>query len=138
MIFYIYEVQGHKIGATNDFKNRKTRNFLRYQIEPIVIETMEGPDDQEMWQIVGDREWQLADELGYDRGTHYRVMRVRANHNNKSNGGRSTRTTTFEIAQEIKSKYIPRKYSYGKLAKEYNLSLYTIQNIVREFSYITP
>tara|TARA_R110000772_G_scaffold105022_1_gene206602 strand:+ start:15 stop:464 length:450 start_codon:yes stop_codon:yes gene_type:complete len=81
--FYIYEVPGDKNGATKDWLNRKRFNFSKYHIQPILIETMEGPDDEDMWQLVGDREWYYADLNGYDRGTHYRVMRVKANHNNR-------------------------------------------------------
>ena len=36
---------------------------------------MEGPNTPEMWQVVGDREWELADEYGYPRGVHYRIAR---------------------------------------------------------------
>lgn len=75
MIYYIYEVPGHKNGATNDWDKRSQQNFEKYRIHPVVIETMEGPNTPEMWQIVGDREWELADINGYTRGTHYRVAR---------------------------------------------------------------
>ena len=78
MVFYIYEIPGRKNGATIDFKGRSEYNFNKYNIQPILIETMEGPDVEEFWQVVGDREWELADLNGYDRGTHYRVIRIRA------------------------------------------------------------
>jgi len=74
IIYYIYEVLGIKAGATKDWANRRQYNFNKYGIEPVIIETIEGPDNEEMWQIVGDREWELADERGYPRGTHYLVM----------------------------------------------------------------
>jgi len=73
--YYIYEVPGHKNGATNDWDKRSNENFETYGIQPILIETMEGPNEPEFWQIVGDREWELADQNGYPRGTHYRVAR---------------------------------------------------------------
>ena len=101
VIFYIYEVPGEKNGATKDWGARYKYNFNKYLIEPIVIETMEGPDTPEMWQIVGDREWELADLNGYDRGTHYRVMcengRVGGNNNNHPNS-RSWNGKASEIA----------------------------------------
>ena len=75
MIYTIYEIPGHKNGATNDRIKRFRENFNKYQIEPILIETMEGPNTPEFWQVVGDREWELADLNGYPRGTHYRVAR---------------------------------------------------------------
>jgi len=76
MTYYIYEVPGHKNGATIDWKIRSYRNFTRYDVHQILIETMEGPDDEDMWQIVGDREWELADLNGYRRGDHYRNIRT--------------------------------------------------------------
>ena len=82
--FYIYEVIGHKNGATMDWDNRCNYNFGMYGIQPILIETMEGPDIPEFWQIVGDREWELADLNGYRRGTHYLDIRKKSNHNNKT------------------------------------------------------
>ena len=77
MIYYIYEVLGHKVGATKDWLTRSIYNFNKYGIQPIVIETMEGPDEPEFWQVVGDREWELADLNGYPRGVHYRIARER-------------------------------------------------------------
>ena len=73
--YYIYEVIGEKNGATINWDKRSQENFDMYSIWPIVVETMEGPNTPEMWQIVGDREWELADLNGYRRGTHYRVAR---------------------------------------------------------------
>ena len=76
-IYYIYEVIGHKNGATMDWDKRSQYNFEKYGIMPILIETMEGPNEPEFWQIVGDREWELAEQNGYPRGEHYRVARER-------------------------------------------------------------
>ena len=78
MIYYIYEVPGFKNGATMDWKNRRRYNFNRYQIEPIIIETLEGPDSEDMWQVVGDREWELADLNGYSKGLHYKDIRLKS------------------------------------------------------------
>ena len=80
MIYYIYEVPGHKNGATKNWKARKTYNFRKYGIEPILIETIEGPDVLETWQVVGDREWELADLNGYKRGDHYKTITVSYTH----------------------------------------------------------
>ena len=74
MIYYIYEVPTEKNGATKDWEERRAYNFNEYQIEPIIVETMEGPDTEEYWQVVGDREWYYADLNGYSRGTHYVEM----------------------------------------------------------------
>ena len=75
--YFIYEVPGHKNGATMDWDKRSNQNFDKYGIQPILIETMEGPNEPEFWQIVGDREWELADQNGYPRGEHYRSARER-------------------------------------------------------------
>jgi len=160
--FYIYEVPGHKVGATKDWEARTRANINKYGIEPILIETMEGPNEPEYWQVVGDREWELADEKNYPRGRHYRHAREQRHEMNirgaskgglvggavtrdsgklliiSSLGGKACRTTTFEIAEEIRSKYVPKKYTQGMLAKEYNLSIYTVTNIVKNRSYKTP
>jgi hypothetical protein len=85
--YYIYEVPGHKNGATIDWKNRSKWNFKHYGIEPILIETMEGPDEPNMWKLVGDREWELADTNGYDRGAHYLSIRQRATRQGSIKGG---------------------------------------------------
>lgn len=73
--YYIYHVPGVKNGATNQWDKRSNENIQKYGIEPIIVETMEGPDTPEFWQIVGDREWELADLNGYSRGEHYRSAR---------------------------------------------------------------
>ena len=54
----------------------------------------------------------------------------------ESKGGKTNRLTTVEIAQEIKSKYVPYKYTQSMLAREYNLPLNTIVGITREYSYL--
>ena len=134
--FYIYEIPGVKNGATKMWKRRTSKNIQKYGIQPILIETIEGPDNIDTWKLVGDREWELADQNGYPRGEHYLSIRVKSDHPNKSIAGKTARTTTMEIAEEIRSKYIPYKYSYGKLAKEYGLSVHTVTNIVLNRSYI--
>ena len=78
MTYYIYEVPGEKNGATHRWEVRSRENFEQYEIEPVIVETMEGPDTEDMWQVVGDREWELADLNGYARGTHYVEMCKRA------------------------------------------------------------
>ena len=77
MTYYIYEVPTQKNGATHQWEKRRAHNFREYQIEPIIVETLEGPDTEDMWQVVGDREWYYADLNGYNKGTHYRAIRLR-------------------------------------------------------------
>jgi len=174
MIYYIYEVPGEKNGATKDWETRRAYNFNEYQIEPIIVETMEGPDTKEMWKVVGDREWYYADLNGYERGKHYVEMMLmilsrtpesyanaskegyqtesfkehaRSNFDkfNKASlikagtkSGKSKRLITFDIAQEIRSKYIPHKYTTKMLSKEYNIKETTIKALLQGRSYMTP
>ena len=165
--FYIYEVPTIKNGATKEWETRKQYNFDRHQIQPILIETMEGPDIPEFWQVVGDREWELADLNGYSRGTHYRAVRTMGpiggrkggatnaarqdvtgqfaaiktkEHQAKAGkiGGKKARTISYELAKEIESKYIPRKYTQGMLMKEYGLSRAVIKGITQGATYREP
>jgi hypothetical protein len=90
MIYYIYEIPGEKNGATKNWERRLRQNRAKYgnHIEMIEIETMEGPDTEAFWQVVGDREWELADLNGYARGPHYIVTAIRgARGGAKSRGG---------------------------------------------------
>lgn len=73
--FYIYEVKGIKNGCTNEWDRRYEQNLKKYNITPILVETYEYPNTAEYWQILGDREWELAELNGYPKGTHYRVAR---------------------------------------------------------------
>ena len=157
MIYTIYEIPGIKNGATKDWKNRRAFNFEYYLIEPIIVETIEGPDTEEFWQVVGDKEWEYADHNGYERGTHYRVIRTRAlkgylNESKRSigfpkescsKGGLSrigkpnigSRKLTQEQANEIRSKYMPRKYTQIDLAEEYGVTKLTIHRIIKNTFY---
>jgi len=172
MTYYIYEVPGNKVGATHQWQKRRDYNFNHYQIEPIIIETIEGPNTEEFWQVVGDREWELADVNGYDRGTHYRVICIRASKGGLKNvesghlqsirtfenmskggtktlngihskriaslGGKAKRILTFEEAQEIRSKYVPHRYTATMLSKEYGVRKQVIARIVAGNTYATP
>jgi len=79
MKYYIYHILGFKIGATHDWKKRTIRNKSNYpNSEMVLLETIEDDYNIEAWQRVGDREWELADEYGYPRGTHYKMMVLKA------------------------------------------------------------
>jgi len=74
--FTIYHIPGYKVGATADYRRRSQANFRKYGVEPYIIEEHTGlPNTPETWQIVGDLEWEYADEFGYDRGEHYVEIR---------------------------------------------------------------
>ena len=179
MTYYIYEVTGIKIGATKQWDQRRNYNFNSYQIEPIIVETMEGPDTEDMWKVVGDREWELADLNGYDKGTHYRVMRIRganglvvaqrlgglvtgrmnveSGHLNRIKtkeslskggkaGGKTQRSITFEIAEQIRSEYKNsgnhnafniKGPTQQQLANKYNTTRKVVRDITNMKTYLT-
>ncbi len=84
--YYIYHVPGKKVGATKNIEKRQHSNFKKYTLEGDVIETLEGPDTEWFWEIVGNREWDWADHFGYERGTHYTLMRKHASTGGKIGG----------------------------------------------------
>ena len=164
--YYIYEVPGQKNGATHEWEKRRAYNFNEYQIEPIIVETMEGPNTPEYWQVVGDREWYYADLNGYPRGTHYLEMRLRGIKGGRNGGlvtgttnlrnawkreysvkggklgaettNRNKRTITWEHVLEIRAKYKPRVYTRKMLCKEYNATDNVIKSIIERTSYKLP
>tara|TARA_R110000744_G_scaffold324442_1_gene430235 strand:- start:299 stop:742 length:444 start_codon:yes stop_codon:yes gene_type:complete len=146
MTYYIYEVPGIKNGATYDWTLRSRQNFKKYQIESTIIETIEGPDTEDTWQVVGDREWELADANGYPRGHHYRTIRTRAikGHIKMKESGYFGSKEAYDnlqigirmITKIPKSKYseIIQKRKYMKvreLAEEYNVNIRTIFRILK-------
>ena len=141
--YYIYHILGNKIGATKAWNRRLRQNraFWGSTIEMIELETMEGPDTPEYWQVVGDREWQLADEYGYPRGPHYKDTAIKG-----SKGGsvschivnRNKRNILWDHVLEIRSKYKPRVYTRKMLAVEYNTTDNVIKSIIERTSYKLP
>ena len=147
MIYYLYRLQNSlkfdKCGATTDWDKRCRDNRASHGPQSIIteLETMEGPNTPEMWQIVGDREWELADLNGYPRGTHYRVAREKRmlggligcyTHvvnfaNNK--GPLNQRKYTLKIAKEMRDLYASGKYTQKEIALIYNINLSTAKNI---------
>tara|TARA_R110002153_G_C12975693_1_gene461909 strand:+ start:62 stop:529 length:468 start_codon:yes stop_codon:yes gene_type:complete len=77
MTYYIYKLEGDKCGATHLWDKRFSENYDTYNNNNMsVLETYEGEDNEDTWQIVGDIEWRYADHFGYSRGTHYRSIRI--------------------------------------------------------------
>ena len=93
--YYLYRLvkslKFDKCGATNNWDDRCRDNLASHGPQSIItlLETMEGPNTEEFWQVVGDREWELADQYGYRRGEHYRTARLKILHR-ASLGGRKT------------------------------------------------
>jgi|TARA_R110000744_G_scaffold312514_1_gene419885 hypothetical protein len=152
MIYFLYRLTNStrqdKCGATIswDKRCRDNREFHGEQSIITELETMEGPNTPEMWQVVGDREWELADQYGYPRGEHYRSAREKrrvANQKGAALGGSAgkgkpnthLRSFTNDKVIEIKSKYVPYKYTVKKLAEEYSVHPMTIWNILNNKYY---
>ena len=154
--FTIYHIPGHKIGATTHYSRRERDNFRHYRVESYIIDELELPDTPETWQIVGDLEWEYADEFGYRRGEHYaeirRKQRLVSAEQLAANGRRvgriggkaggyataaKKRKLTKEIADQIRLEYNTTKTSHIKLSKKYNISKQSIGMIVRNQSYLT-
>ena len=162
MIFYIYEVKGIKNGCTTQWDIRSEQNFKKYNIMPVIVETHEYPNTAEYWQIVGDREWELAELNGYPKGVHYRLAMERRSIGRKTGcskggkiggpiGGRKNvesghifhlnklkRKLTFEDAQKIRDLYSTKKYKQRELAKMYAVSIATISVIILNERYTQP
>ena len=61
--------------------------------------------------------------------------RVKLSHGMPWHEWNRCKTTTFDIAEEIRSKYIPHKYTAQILAKEYNLTVNVIYGILNNKTY---
>ena len=158
-MYYIYHIPGIKIGCTIDLQHRKAYNKRKHgrNIEFFVLETIEGPDTEEMWQVVGDREFTLADEYGYQRGRHYKDIRITSAKMSHSNidyasvkkydrknqacqegwvtAKEKLRTLTNEQVICIRKEYSNGGISQYKLAEKFNTSRGSIQKIVEKRSY---
>ncbi len=56
----------------------------------------------------------------------------------QSKGGKGHRYLTFEQAEEIRAKYVPRKYTAKMLAEEYGVQPRVIYKIIYNITYETP
>ena len=161
-IFYIYEVKGIKNGCTTEWDKRCKQNFERYNIMPVIVETHEYPNTAEYWQIVGDREWALAELNGYPKGVHYRAAMEARSIGGKLGGsisgkiavesgqlksissiggkigGKVGRKFTYETAQTIRELYSTKKYTHITLAQMYGVSRPAISMIINKKRYLEP
>ena len=159
MTYYLYHILGKKIGCTIDLQHRKAYNKRRHgrDIEFSVLETIEGADTEDMWQVVGDREFALADQYGYKRGRHYLDIRLTSAKMSHSNidytsvtpynrrneacqegwvtAKQKLRTLSNETVLTIREEYASGDISQYKLSKKFNTSRSNIQKIVERRSY---
>jgi len=129
-MYYIYHIPGIKIGCTIDYPYRCIKqNYTEYEL----LETYEDG-----W-IAGDREIELQKQYGYpvDRQHYMKNSKMVLTRSQQcfnlagAKSGISRRHLNFEQAEEVRSKYIPRKYTAEILAKEYNVSISVIKFIVQ-------
>ena len=133
MIYYIYHIPGVKIGCTKHLESRmKKQGFTDWDI-------LETHTDI---QLASNREKELQKEYGYRvDGKPYYMMAQGSNQCIEAGrkGGQAPknhqRVLTIEEAGEIRSKYIPHKYTMQRLAKEYNVSYGVINSILHNKSY---
>ena len=96
--YYLYRLTNSlkfdKCGATKDWDDRHRDNLITHgdQSNIVLLETMEGPDTEEFWQVVGDREWELADQYNYRRGEHYRTARLKLQERGRLGGIKTAST----------------------------------------------
>lgn len=157
--YYVYYIPGLKIGCTTNIKKR-----MRYYGYPEYEILWQAEGDYEFGWIAGNKEIELQKEYGLPvDNVHFQVLRQNQLKNPQS-GGESTfenkkgiynpdysqdewrskagkvkstwlHKLTQDQIQEIKDKYIPRKYSTYKLAEEYSVSQATIMNIIQNKIY---
>jgi hypothetical protein len=65
-VFAIYHIPGKKVGCTRDINVRR-----RWYPKGTVLEVLEILPEESSPQEAGDKEWEWADRLGYERGGHY-------------------------------------------------------------------
>ena len=150
--YYIYHIEGVKVGCTSDLQKRMAdQGFTSWNILEEHTDIIEASnreiqlqkeyglpvDDAPYWQSVQNRRrFTKADmSKGGRNSTHNSSKPGKAS---KEVPRRSLRFLTFEQAEEIRSKYIPRKYSCQTLANEYGVNINTIQQITRGQTYIRP
>jgi len=149
MKYYIYHIPGVKIGCTSQLKIRmRKQGFTEWEIlesyrniytaskREMELQKEYGLpiDDVPYWKSVKDKNRNIE---GKAKGG--RIACEKLTYEQRARGGRNTkgnRKFNSEQIKEIRSKYIPRKYTIKQLTKEYNCSYNTIVKIVKEISYL--
>lgn len=135
--FYIYEIQGVKIGCTTNVEHRMKEQGYEFS-DAIILE------EHTCIYTVSDREIELQKENGYPVDTipYWKAVQNRrkwtGNEHNwtkeaSRKGGFNSKSNKLTPEQELEvvSKYIPRKYSQYKLAEEYGVGQPCINAILK-------
>ncbi len=118
-MYYIYHIPGVKIGCSKTPAERVAKQgYTQFDVLEIHSDIHE----------VSNREKELQKEYGYavDKAYYYETV-SRASLGGLA-GGPAKALLTEEQKQEIRNKFVPYKYSYRTLAKEYGVSKGCIQN----------
>ena len=151
-VYYIYHIAGIKIGCTSDLiKRMSDQGFTEWEILEEHTDIYEVSDReielQKQYGLPVDKVpyWKNVENRpnGMSKETVIKSQRVKELNNTLGCGGliggkvksKWLRKLTFEQAEEIRSKYIPIKYSMYKLAKEYNVTVTTIFHIIKNNIY---
>ena len=143
--YYIYHIPGIKIGCTTNVPHRmQEQGFTEWEHLETHTDIYE----------VSDREIELQKEYGLpvDTVPYWQAVENRPKWNDKTRykwtkeemnaaaikGNKHKRNLTFKQAQEIRAKFVPRKYTHDMLAKEYMVNLIVIRKILYNQTYITP
>jgi len=122
MIYYIYHIPGTKIGVSHQVEKRIAKQgFTNYEILEEYSDIYE----------VSYREKELQKEYGYPVDKAYYYESIERASKGGIVGGPAKAILTEEQKQEIRNKFIPYKYSYRTLAKEYGVSKGCIQNCLK-------
>lgn len=147
--YYIYHIAGIKIGVTTNVTHRMAeQGFTQWDILETHTDIYE----------VSDREIELQKEYGlpvdkipywksvenrnnWERTEEYK-RKISESTRGQTNGNGSQlgkpshqRKLTFEQAEEIRAKYVPRKYGYRKLGEEYGVHASAIPLIIHNITY---
>ena len=159
-MFYIYHVPGKKIGVTQDVQERmKRQRATTYEIlEEHTDGWLAGDREIELQKEYGypvdcvhymkvaghtpkteEHKQALRDAQTGKILSNQTKQKLRDLHLGKPKTKEHTkkvrlanRKVSKEIAEEIRSKYVPVEYSARKLAKEYNLGKNTIWRIIKK------
>tara|TARA_R110000744_G_C18926383_1_gene512554 strand:+ start:42 stop:494 length:453 start_codon:yes stop_codon:yes gene_type:complete len=145
--YYIYHIAGIKIGCTNQIEKRMAdQNFTDWEIleehtdinlastREIQLQKEYGlpVDDIPYWQSIQNR---LSGCVkGGQRGGNTNRISGHINRIQKASAKVKRKLTDSQVL-EIKSKYVPYRYTSRSLAKEYGVSQRTILQLINNVNY---
>ena len=135
---YIYHIpERQKIGVTKDLDRRMKEHEWNGPYEIL--------EQHDCGWVAGDRERELQKQYGYHVDTiHYMVTtsnkwnnqtRYQLNQEDRRRGDVKRRSISQEMANEIRDKYKPRKYSMDKLALEYGCTKTAVYKIIHNITH---